>query len=341
MTATLTLPLNKDLPIFSLSFSQLVFVLRTRTALGDTNSIWGNEEKNIQIELNFIDRNGNKSQINFVAGYWLPFEGLTKNSLISLDEFKSYASLPGRTDQEKRRLVQDKIIHTKGVKEYNGREIKYVSCFLPSRSVWNELTERHTLASPDQMKDQEWLDNFYYTKFESGIFTSVKGMPTGISITPPNTAFSGYWPNIFILFEDRSLQFDIGRKSIHGMTSKKYKGFAREIFNDYVKTVTKYISGNIGDQDTEFDKEEIFAEIDTLIDLNNKNTRFIKSPKDQEASVAAIFYELIGSGIIDEIEPLISGYRNKYDLYAKWGHKKLVIEFKSKISNILKDFNDE
>ncbi len=30
-----------------------------------------------------------------------------------------------------------------------------------------------------------------------------------------------------------------------------------------------------------------------------------------------------------------------YDLYAKWGNKNLVIEFKSRLRNILKDFNDE
>ena len=32
---------------------------------------------------------------------------------------------------------------------------------------------------------------------------------------------------------------------------------------------------------------------------------------------------------------------SKYDLYAKWGNKKLVFEFKSKLKNILRDFKDQ
>lgn len=40
------------------------------------------------------------------------------------------------------------------------------------------------------------------------------------------------------------------------------------------------------------------------------------------------------------MEPLISGYRNKYDLYAKWNSRTVIIEFKSHLKNVVKDFDD-
>lgn len=43
---------------------------------------------------------------------------------------------------------------------------------------------------------------------------------------------------------------------------------------------------------------------------------------------------------ITDITPLISGYREKYDLYANWGNRKLVLEFKTRLGSITKDFND-
>jgi molecular chaperone HtpG len=85
---------------------------------------------------------------------------------------------------------------------------------------------------------------------------------------------------------------------------------------------------------------EIFEEIQSLADNEFDSIKFQKTPFDQEASVAAIFYEAIGAGLIDGITPLISGYKEKYDLYAKWGRRKVVLEFKARLGNLTKDFND-
>ncbi|WP_202965019.1 hypothetical protein [Flavobacterium sp. ASV13] len=272
--------------------------------------------------------------------FWLVYEKLDENSKIDLDEFIKFAEDADRTDYDKRRKLKDKIIYKKGNFSHNGRIINYITCFVPKRKVWNDLSINNNLCEEEDLNKDEWLDEFHYAKFSQGIFTSVKGMPTGISLEHPNTGYAGYWSNIFILFEDRHLKFDIGRKSIHGMTSKIYKHYSREIFNNYLNYITKYVSGEIT-LNSEWDKEEIFADIEKLINLNSTKSKFIKTPKDQEASVSAIFYECIGNGLIKDIEPYVSGYRNKYDLYAKWGNKKIVFEIKSKLKNILKDFNDE
>ena len=78
-----------------------------------------------------------------------------------------------------------------------------------------------------------------------------------------------------------------------------------------------------------------------MLTYNHKNSLFQKSPKGQEAQVCAMFYELVGKGVIKDLVFLTSGYKGRYDLYAKWGNKKVVIEFKSELRSILKDFNTE
>ena len=161
-----------------------------------------------------------------------------------------------------------------------------------------------------------------------------------IHLEPPTTGAAGNWAQIFLLFEDRKLKFDIGRKSIHGKTKNTYKEKARIIFNEFRTNVSKYVAGAVNAEITSWDRDEIFDEIEKLVDIKSDLTRFIKSPKDQEASVAGLFFEAIGSRQINDIKPLISSYKNRYDLYAMWGNKRVVIEFKSTLYKIMKDWVD-
>jgi molecular chaperone HtpG len=101
----------------------------------------------------------------------------------------------------------------------------------------------------------------------------------------------------------------------------------------------KYVSGEVNTIE-DWNRDETFSEIEKLVDLDIPGINFRKNPRDQEASVVAIFFESIGNGRIRNIVPLCCGYRSKYDLYALWGNKRLVIEFKSRLKNITRDFDD-
>ncbi len=328
-----------DCPIFTWTFEQLKFILRTKTALGNTKSIW-EEDKNVKIILRFKDQSGNDFEEELPYKYWLIYENLPSNSIIDYDDFVTFARSAERTDAEKRKKLKDRIIYKKGeFKHSDQRKLKYVTCFVPKRKVWDILSVKNKLCDEDQLEREEWLDRFGYAKFEEGIFTSVKGMPTGIPTNSPSTGYAGYWANIFILIEDPMLKFDIGRKSLPGAQSRLIQQYSRQIFNDYLKFVTKYVSGEVT-VTSEWDRDEIFAEIDKMLNLTIKGIKLKKNPRNQEASVFALFFECIGNGRISDITPLTMGYRSKYDLYALWGSKKLVIEFKSKLKNIIKDFSD-
>lgn len=332
-----------DLRLFELNFEQIKFLLRTRTAIGNTKFILNNNFKDIEVYLEYIDLNNEPKSEQIPYRYQILYEGLESRSIIDLEEFKEYASHANITDQEKRNKLRNKVVYCSGTKRGdNGREIRYVSFCTPQRNVFEEASIKQNLIPEDVEQILNWDEKEDYCTYKHGIFTSVKGMPTGISITPPSTGAAGYWSNIFILFEDSSLTFDIGRKSIDGRKTRKLKELSKQIFNDYRKYIAKYMSGDPSFFSEDWDKDIIFSEIeDELLPIKSSITKFIRTPRDQEASVCAIFFELVGQGKFENLDLLAAGYRNKYDLYAKYMKKRIVIEFKSKLKNILKDFLDE
>lgn len=327
-------------PLFSLSIPQMKYILRTKTAVGNTSGLW-KEISPIKIVLKMTDYNGRQTEEEIPYRYALPTDSLLPQDQLSLDAFETWLQEKDRTDLEKRAKLQNKVITAKGTFEHNGyRKIRYWACFVPSRDVWDRLSKQEGLADAELLNDETWLNEKSFVLYRPGIYTAVKGMPTGITVEHPTAGYSGYWPNMFILFEDDRLRFDIGRKSIHGMTANIYKGYAKEIFNRFLQYIVKYVSGSVEPYAGEWNKEALLDEIKALPDLHCDAVNFGKIPQNQEASVAAIFYELIGAGRIRDVEPLISGYRNKYDLYARWNSRTVIIEFKSRLRNIVRDFDD-
>lgn len=328
--------LDSNLTLFKWSKEQLKFVLRTKTAIGNTNALF--EEVNpIEVKLIFTDSNGSKKTEETISyKYFLLTELLDKNKKISLSEFDEFAAAPLRTDLQKRNKLRGKVV------EYFDKEKKFYALFVPKRD-WRQFSLEAKIATEENLDDDDWLSQNSHTIFKNEITVSVKGMPTGVEITPNTTASAGYLPNIFVIFEDPNIKFDIGRKSLKGRTSEKFRKAAHKILLDYTKYIPKYAPA-ISDEEPferQFNRAEIFKEIYEILDLKYKDIKLQKSPKSQEASVAALFYECIGNQKIKDILPLHSGSRKRYDLYALYkGSRPIIIEFKKKASDILKDFDN-
>lgn len=326
--------------IFELNFQQFKFTLLTRTALGSTRHIW-DEDVDIDIIVKYRDVNSVLHEETLSFKYWLLTDQLTSTSKISLSEFEKWLVEGDRTDQEKFAKLKDRVIYDQGEFTHStSRKLKYFACFVPQRKVWNELSTKFGLALEEQLSDSEWVAEHSFCILSKGIYLSVKGMPTGISVDNPTTGYAGYWSNLFILFEDPFLKFDIGRKSVHGRQANIHREYSKQIFSRFLKYVTKYVTGDIVVEPTEWDRDEVFTDIEGLVDLNIDGINFKKSPTEQEASVAAVFFLAMGAGKIEGITPLISGYRNRYDLYVLWGKKKKIVEFKAHLRNLARDFND-
>lgn len=331
---------DDDHPIFSYGFEELIYLLRTKTAFGDTGFLWDDPLK-ADVSFRHIDIGGKETSSVFDCKYLLPTEPIKVSDTENLDGFREWLQHQDRSDVEKRKKLLNKIIWTKGKSQKGGREIRYWSCFVPKREFWLKASQSFGLTAPSNESDAEPVEATPAMGFSGGFQTSTKGMPTGISIELKPRGSAGYVPNFFILIDDPSLKFDIGRKSVHG----RQQGLLREIayanFREYINLTRKYMGGDIDPDLAEWDRDEIFEEIESLPNLNSHISRFIKRPNSQEATVAAMFFELIGKGEFKDVRPLVSGYKDRYDLFAKWKARRVVVEFKFDLVGLFRDFTEE
>lgn len=327
-----------DHPIFDFSTDELVFFMRTKTALGDTGFIW-DTPLIADVLFTHIDKGGVKSTKVFDCKYLLPTGALKANDTEKIEGFEAWLKEGDRSDQDKRKKLMNKVVWTVGKTQQSGRTIRYWSCFVPKREFWKKMSQSVGLL----MNDEETLPNedLPGIGFTGGLQTSTKGMPTGISLELRPRGSAGYVPNFFMLVDDPSLKFDIGRKSIHGRQQGMLREVAYKSFREYINTARKYMGGDIDPDLSQWSKDELFEEVEGLPDLNSPVSRFLKRPNSQEATVAAIFFELVGKGKFADLKPLISGYKGRYDLYAKWKARRVVLEFKYDLSGLFKDFNEE
>lgn len=332
--------IEDDHPIFDVNIDQLIYVLRTKTALGDCGYIW-DDSFNCDCLVSIIDKAGYRQEKSFECAYLRPVDVLKSGDYIDLLDFKEWLKEQDRSDLEKRKKLINKVVTSVGKTFQSGREIRFWSCLVPRRSVWEQLSRNARIILSDNSQEDADFENSWIGGFSGGLWTSTKGMPTGISIDLRPKGSAGYVPNFFMIIDDPSLSFDIGRKSVQGRQQSMLRELAYDTFREYINSVRKYMGGALEEDPTVWERDEIFNSINELPNLDSGKTSFIKRPNAQEATVAAIFFELLGSGNFSQIKPLISGYKGRYDLYARWEKKNVVIEFKYDVSGLFKDFTDE
>jgi hypothetical protein len=156
---------------------------------------------------------------------------------------------------------------------------------------------------------------------EGAIAIATKGMPTGITLEPPRTGFSGNWPNFTMVLLDDGLNFDIGRKSIPSRSQPHLKQIARDIFYDInpwailmrkSPVIAVPTTQRIAARLAEFERLR-----STLSDLGLPNFPYVKNPDGQEAAVVAVFHELVAADHLPGYLTYKTGYKETYDL---WGH---------------------
>ena len=341
---SIKLPTDSDNEFFHRSFDQLEMVLRTRTAIGDTSTIWS-DNVNKDILLTFRDLNGNVESRELDCSYFLPTSKLTSGKFISLRDFQEW-NTGEKTDSQKRRKLRDKLIYLDGQKEGGGRRIRYWACFVPNRKSWDIISVSSKLI-PDEIlklnpasRIEKYGDAEYL--FSGGMYTSTRGMPTGIRSEMKAKGSVGYLPNFFIVLDDPQLSFDIGRKSIPGRQLGMLREIGSDVFRVFINNIRKYIGGEPdADNIDRWDRTSVFNEIRSMPDLSSGKTSFQKRPAAQEATIAAIFFEMLGSGQLEGFKPYVSGYKNKYDLYSIYENSDVVLEFKYALASLFRDFDDE
>ena len=323
-------------PLLGLGFKQLKALLLTRTALGSTKPIWdGGENENFEVELKLKEKGKKAESEVFEARYLLPTDVLKKS--ISIDEYNEWRRDSDPSDAQKRTKIKNKIIYHEGSYVTGGREVKHWFCIMPSSDQFFLASKRLGIVGQNDADDYSPEQHFY--AFHPDITLATKGMPTTVSLDFHPRGDAGYKIQLFGLIEDDKLEFDIGRKgaSVGPRTIGMYKQIAQGQFSEMLR-FKRFLRGDAGEPVDRFALRDLFNEIDELPDLESEKSAFLKRPNKQEATVAAMFYELMGKGEFDDFKPLISGYRDTYDLTGKVAGNPLVIEFKYELMGLFRDF---
>lgn len=299
--------------IFHISINRLIYILQTRTSIGYLNSLWGKPHPQIEIILKHTNLDNYYVEMPVEFKYRLPSSFLNPNDIINYDSFIQQAA--SMSDMQKSSKLKGKSLELIGSVQKAGRTIKYYAFYVSSRTLWKNIANQNNLIIPNNTEDAD-------LEIRGGIFLSTKGMPTGVEIVPPITGASGYWANLYILIEDNALNFDLGRKSIPGPTQNVYKTIAKDIFTK-LTAFTEYISKDPPTSQQistlqQAQKTKAFSDLERLNDLSLDTINYLKYPDGQEASVVAIFHELIGSKNLIGYYSLKHGYKLTYDFWGKY-----------------------
>lgn len=341
--------------LFDQSPQVLQFLLRTKTAVGSTRQVFAMPNEKVQVSMKVTKKDGQSGTFDVPFQFMLPEEMLAPTATIDFDDFIKKAA--AMDDRQKTQHLRGKCLRRQGSITRAGRTIRYYAFFAPSRRTWLEISEKNGLVRSEE--DSEYDRHLYKGSLE----VSTRGMPTGIELTPPVSGYSGYWPNVFMLLEDDSLRFDVGRKFIPGRTQGTLKEVAKEHFNSFVQ-YAQYITTDPAIPQTlgtlqQYNKTKTFEEFSNLADLKIPNFHYLKHPDSQEAAVVAIFHQLVAGNRLKGYYCLKTGHKMTYDFWgyyelrkehvgSKWhgtikeGEKiPIVIEFKYKAEDLLDDFEKD
>ncbi|WP_188851318.1 ATP-binding protein [Haloarcula argentinensis] len=296
--------------IFELSPARIEYLLRTKTAIGNTKARFAENQPNIDIELTIVDEDGEAFTDDVSYEYYYPDQFWKESEVVDLEEFESRDDIGRMSDEQKRRHLDGKVWKAEGITERNGKNIRYYALFVPSSKAWDRISEQNDLIDQDGNAD-----------LEAGVYTSTRGMPTGIEIGTPDTGSGGYWANTYILLGYDGFNFDLGRKSIPGRTQGMLKEIAADKFRTFsnwrdIVNVSNKTPARKPEQVVRNQRGDRFQKLKRIKDLNCPGIQFQKVPDGQEAGVVSIFHELIGSGYLDNYRGYRTGYSQDYDF---WG----------------------
>lgn len=296
--------------IFELSPARLQFLLRTKTAIGNTKTRFDEDLPDIDVQLTIVDESGETFTDSLDYEYYFPDQFWDESEVVDIEEFENRDDIGRMSDEQKRRRLDGKVWKVEGTTERNGNDIRYYAMFVPSSKAWERTAEQNNLIDKDGNSD-----------LDAGVYASTRGMPTGIEMGTPDTGSRGYWANTYVLLGYDGFNFDLGRKSIPGRTqgmlkeiaADKFRTFSnwRDIVNVSNKTPTRKPQQVVRNQ-----RSERFQNLKRLKDLNCPGIKFEKIPDGQEAGVVSIFHELIGAGYLDNYRGYRTGYNQDYDF---WG----------------------
>lgn len=333
------IPQRSSTDLFSLTSEQLKWILRTRTALGDTHVLLRGEPlPATSATYSWTSRDGETVEAPIELGY----PELAGTAAVPIEEVNS--NLVGKTDAAARKYLSGKVVTGHKVIGSSSDVLRVYGVMLPGNKAIEAVAEAHHLGV--ESDDASPM-------VSAGIFVVTKSMPTGVQISPAQRgAYPAYYKRCIFLVESDRIDFDLGRKSMHWQHERRLQNAVADLFVQFER-VAKFqapseTSPIAPTPETSAERKQrikkMWEEAEGRHPLSWPGVAFAKVPTNQEAAVAALFHELLGAKKIQHIRPLAAGYSTQYDLLAHYlGNGEelpIVIEFKDKLESVLTDFRD-
>lgn len=342
--------------MFGMTPKELVYLLRSKTAVGSTRALFGSQNPSPHVSLHLITAKSESIDLTLDFRYFAPDELVDEDGVIDVDEIPGMFDVTA-TEKEKAKKLRHRFVRK--IDHYttpNGRRIDYYVLMAHSRDCWRDISKEITGEAANDEENPPAC--------KAGIYVATRGMPTGIDVIQPQTGQASYWPLFYMVMNDDTLEFDLGRKYIAPRTREVFRKVAKDQFNELVKWIR--LTADDAHVRTKMpwiqrhQKDQGFRELENLNEIGLSSLGFKKTPDEQEAAVAAIFHELVGAGLLRGYQGLQSGYRRTYDLWALYqanndtlgqnlrgdpdNHRRdlpIIIEFKYKGESIWQDIMDE
>ena len=346
ISASAVMPPDGDVNIFHMTPQQLRLLIRTRTAVGVTASLFCEDvvdEFDVFLSMRTTDGiETNKISSTFAAPHLLvPSEDLIPLQVVR-DAFVSRGDPALR-----RRYLKGKTIWACKSEKVGGWDVFVYAVMFPDNDALRQLSDSVMGVPVSEQEDMEGS-----ALLQTGIFVGTKGMPTGMRISPKPGAgrYPAYYKRCFFFVESPSLKFDLGRKSLHYRHVNKLQAAVAQTFSLLEEIApfqgdARVEAGPLQTSQAErrMQSQSIWRDAKSLPDLNEPAIRYAKHPNAQEAAVAAIFHELVGASVLKSYMTLRTGYGERYDVHARYVEEgrelELVIEFKYSLQSLVRDLS--
>lgn len=331
-------PTTEDVDLFQLSVADFKWILKSRTAVGDTRKILAEKElPDLEVTYRW---NGSEGVLEGAVAVGYPDLAAGQSSYTIEEVQKQFVIKDAPADR--RKFLAGKVVTGRRTFKQGSEEIHVYGVMLPGNKGFEDISASEALTTE--------MPNGATALLKAGIFVSTKFMPTGIEIEPASMgAYPAYYKRCHFVVESDRIDFDLGRKSMHWRPKRRLQEAVGQLFVEFEKVATYQgdpPARRIPSHETPAERRHRVSQewkgIESRHALNWPGVPFAKVPTRQEAAVSALFHELVAAGKIKGYTPLAAGYSSQYDLHAHYGDTSLplVIEFKNQLESIVDDFRE-
>jgi len=301
------------------TLSQLEYILRRYTAIGDFWSCYKKEDGSVKFTLTYIDESGKKTDKEISNKMWHPADYLKAIGVETVD----WKTVKSEVNKGKEYAMPNWIgfgLTDSDTITEEDKEFTYYALFCRT-SYYKQLAQQVGLsfAEEETQEEEAASPEPKMETLDPGIFISKKGMPLGAIIDHPRTGQAGYWRSIFIIMNCDTVRTEPGRKKLHVDDEKIARSVARKIF--YKLTG---FSHYIIPRDPDEEIQSLLRNVDKTIQLvrQHKKDHPLFNPRNQiiidvepanEQSLIALFHELIGSKLLHGYKALRLSAAETYD----------------------------